>query len=363
LRIYEIRDAGFRRLGEFSSGDRRLFQRRKSLSNVSPVEVRASMKRRLQVFVSSTYSDLLSERQAAVGAILKAGHIPAGMELFTAGDKSQWETITRWIDESDVYMLILGGRYGSIESVTGISYTELEYDYASQQGKPLFAVVIKEDALEKKIRDGGGAMLERENPQALRIFRDKVLSNISSFFSDEKDIRLCVHESLADLRDSPSIKGWISAADVEETKPLHEEIARLREENARLFKELQKAPKSAPSPAKGSTEDNFDNLIDILKRTIVKIPDTLTSKKNLEMNLLDLFTTCKEALINGVTNSMSSNDTETFYYHNVCPKLMLHGLVENEKVAGVSFRRSYVTSRGMALLAELERRSRENTAN
>ncbi|MCV5233546.1 DUF4062 domain-containing protein, partial [Escherichia coli] len=72
------------------------------------------MKKKLQVFVSSTYEDLKHDRQAAVSAILKAGHIPAGMELFTSGDQSQMDTIRRWIDESDVYMLILGGRYGSV---------------------------------------------------------------------------------------------------------------------------------------------------------------------------------------------------------------------------------------------------------
>jgi hypothetical protein len=66
-------------------------------------------KKKLQVFVSSTYIDLKEERQAAVQAILTAGHIPAGMELFAAGDKSQWEVIKRWIDESDVFLLILGG--------------------------------------------------------------------------------------------------------------------------------------------------------------------------------------------------------------------------------------------------------------
>ena len=41
------------------------------------------------------------------------------MELFAAGDKSQLETIHRWIDESDIYMLILGGRYGSVDKDTG----------------------------------------------------------------------------------------------------------------------------------------------------------------------------------------------------------------------------------------------------
>ena len=74
------------------------------------------MHKKLQVFVSSTYTDLIEERQAAVEAILDAGHIPAGMELFKAGNESQLKTIYKWIDESDVYMLILGGRYGSIES-------------------------------------------------------------------------------------------------------------------------------------------------------------------------------------------------------------------------------------------------------
>ena len=125
------------------------------------------MKRKIQVFVSSTFTDLVAERQAAVAAILKAGHIPAGMELFTAGDKSQMETIERWIDESDVHMLILGGRYGSIEPVSRVSYTELEYDYAVQKGKPLFAVVIKDDALESKVKFFGTTMIEKENPKAL----------------------------------------------------------------------------------------------------------------------------------------------------------------------------------------------------
>ena len=67
-------------------------------------------KKKLQVFISSTYTDLIDERQAAVQAVLDAGHIPAGMELFKAGNKSQLETIRKWIDNSDVYMLILGGR-------------------------------------------------------------------------------------------------------------------------------------------------------------------------------------------------------------------------------------------------------------
>src|SRR5262245_53278462 len=109
--------------------------------------------KKLQVFVSSTFSDLREERQAAVEAILSSGHIPAGMELFAAGDESQMTVIERWIDESDVYLLILGGRYGSIDKKSGKSYTQLEYEYALLKKKPLFAVVINDKALDKKVKD------------------------------------------------------------------------------------------------------------------------------------------------------------------------------------------------------------------
>lgn len=64
------------------------------------------------------------ERRAAVQAVLDAGHIPAGMELFKAGNQSQLATIYKWIDASDVYMLILGGRYGSIETFSCILHSQ-----------------------------------------------------------------------------------------------------------------------------------------------------------------------------------------------------------------------------------------------
>ena len=38
--------------------------------------------KKMQIFVSSTYEDLKDERQKMVEAILDAGHIPAGMEIF-----------------------------------------------------------------------------------------------------------------------------------------------------------------------------------------------------------------------------------------------------------------------------------------
>jgi len=315
------------------------------------------MKRKLQVFVSSTFQDLIEERQAAVSAILKAGHIPAGMELFTSADKSQMETIKKWIDESDVYMLVLGGRYGSLEPSSGVSYTELEYDYAMEQEKPLFSVVINENSLEAKVKEHGTEMMEKENPKQLKMFREKVLSNISSFFEDHKDIKLCVHESMSDFATNRDLKGWVSADEVTSTQPLLDEIGRLSKENDVLKEKLNNAEKKIGTSPKTTTSDaEFEELEELLRSIQVTVPGELTKdNKDFENSLYDLFTSNKDSLITGVTNQVDSGEAASFMYHNLCPKLQIHGLVLNEKVAGVRWRRFSVTKRGNEFLAHLEK--------
>lgn len=323
-----------------------------SAQDAARVLMRTAMKKKLQVFVSSTYTDMVSERQAAVQAILKAGHIPAGMELFKASDKSQWDTITRWIDESDVYMLILGGRYGTVDVSTGVSYTEMEYDYAVQQGKSLFAVVINDEALERKVRDRGTSVMEKDNQSALKLFREKVLKNISSFFDDERDIRLAVYETLGELRDNPDLKGWISGSEIEDTQSLHDQISALKEENQKLSSAQAKI---TPSTKKSESDVNFDELIKILENVLIAIPEDLVGKKDQKAPLLRLMEVYADYLINGVT-STASDGMSRFLYHNVCPKLAVHNLIENEKVAGAMYRRSSMTALGKALLADIARR-------
>lgn len=167
------------------------------------------MKKKFQIFISSTFEDLKLERQAAVEAILKCHHIPAGMELFSAGDESQLEVIRRWIDESDIYVLILGGRYGSIENKTGLSYTEIEFDYAVGAGKPMFSVVLSEEFIEQKVKEFGLNMMEKNEPGKLKAFRQKVLSRICTIVSDCKDIRLAIMGSIPDLGWRNELVGWV----------------------------------------------------------------------------------------------------------------------------------------------------------
>ena len=112
------------------------------------------MKKKLQVFLSSTWTDMILERQAAVEAILEAGHIPAGMELFAADNKKQFEVIKKWIRDSDVFILILGGRYGSKEKGTSKSYIQREYEFAKKIGKKPVAIILSDIGISKKISKG-----------------------------------------------------------------------------------------------------------------------------------------------------------------------------------------------------------------
>ena len=100
------------------------------------------MQKKYQVFISSTYRDLVPERQAITRSVLDLGHIPSGMELFPAADEEQFSYIKKVIDECDYYILVIAGRYGSVDE-SGVGFTEKEYDYAVQTGKTVLAFIHK----------------------------------------------------------------------------------------------------------------------------------------------------------------------------------------------------------------------------
>ena len=56
-----------------------------------------------------------------IKSILESGYIPACLELFTANSEEQYNVIKKRIDNSDIYLLFLGGRFGIINYQTEIS--------------------------------------------------------------------------------------------------------------------------------------------------------------------------------------------------------------------------------------------------
>ena len=318
------------------------------------------MHKKIQVFISSTYSDLKSERQAAVDAILKAGHIPAGMELFAAGDESQLETIKRWIDNSDIFMLILGSRYGSIEPKSKKSYIEVEYDYAVNAGKPLFATVISEIAIDDKVKKNGKGMIEQENPKELKKFRKKVLSKTTTFFNEPKDIKLAIFESISDLEKRYDIEGWVRSNEIQDTSSLLNEINRLsinieeiQKENKSLEYKLNKLSESSRE------EVEFQEIIRILSEKTInyeKLPEELDVKAG-KFTLLNLAYTFKASFLVGVCNTLTMDSLDQFVFFKLAPELQIYELVENTRVPNVAYRRYGITKKGLRFFAYCEKKN------
>ena len=163
--------------------------------------------RREQVFVSSTYTDLKEERQEVIQTLLEASCFPAGMELFPASDLDRWTLIQREIDDSDYYIVIVGGRYGSLDEDRGLSYTEMEFDYAVEQGKPIMGFVHGDpDSIVKEKLD-----LDEDARNNLDRFIEKVSERIVRYWTSPKDLGGQVAKSLIKIRRSHPAEGWVRA--------------------------------------------------------------------------------------------------------------------------------------------------------
>ncbi len=203
--------------------------------------IETGMDKRYQVFISSTYADLKEERQAVIQTVIRADCIPAGMELFPAADEEQLAFIKRIIDDCDYYLLIIGGRYGSVGK-TGISYTEQEYDYAVQKRLNVIALI---HGTPDEIPFGKSEQ-EPELRTRLEAFKNKVKSGrLVNFWNSSSELPGLVALSLLNaIRTYPAV-GWVRANRIANEDVLNE-INELRKQNAQLEATLAHV---APRPA------------------------------------------------------------------------------------------------------------------
>jgi len=201
------------------------------------------MEKRYQVFVSSTYEDLREERQEVIQALLELDCIPSGMELFPAADEDQWSLIKKVIDDCDYYLVIIGGRYGSLNA-DGKSYTQMEYEYALSSGKPIVAFLHAQPA---KIESGKTEKTE-DGSKKLEAFREIAKKKMVKTFSSSKELGSVVSRSIVQLIKTKPGVGWVRADDAGDGKGA-QEILRLREQIDRMKKELESTSTATPPGA------------------------------------------------------------------------------------------------------------------
>ncbi|MBM7244190.1 DUF4062 domain-containing protein [Rhodococcus fascians] len=188
------------------------------------------MNRRHQVFISSTFTDLIDERREVMQALLEMDCLPAGMELFPAGDTDQWTLIQGVIEQSDYYLVIVGGRYGSVTR-EGVSFTEKEYDYAVKLGIPVMGFVPSEPdeiAVGKTDRSDVAA-------RKLAEFREKVQLKMTKDWKNAEDLGSKVTRGLMHLIKNNPRPGWVRG-DQAMTPETRAEIAELNAKIAQFEK-------------------------------------------------------------------------------------------------------------------------------
>ena len=192
-----------------------------------------SSKRKFSLFISSTYEDLKDERQALLGVALESGFIPVGMEQFHGAPVNQWDVITKMIDECDFYMLVVGGRYGSIDESAGMSYTEKEYKYAKDKHLPVLVLIKKPSSITEDKKDVGDKKYEKI--QRLDDFRSKVEKdgNTVDYFVDLNGLKYAASQTLKNaIGYADENAGWVRYKDV--VHVINEEVAGRNKTNGNL---------------------------------------------------------------------------------------------------------------------------------
>ena len=289
------------------------------------------MQKRYQVFLSSTFVDLEAERKEVMAALQKADYFVAGMELFPSDNEESWEVIKRIIDQSDYYVLVVGGRYGSIGK-EGKSYTEMEYDYAKQKRLPVLAFLHKNpESLPHKD-------VEKSNPEKLDEFKRKIETTHSRrSWSTKHDLATEVLASISQTGNLRPGDGWVRGGFADDNAVLSKKLEDLRVEQDSIRAERD-------SLAKRLGELEVDNRKQLIawgedeveiaicvkekgtKGTMVEIPFTTQWNRIFDLVAPKLIGWC--STYNATRGVVSMLEDEVCRQQSESDKLEFHGLTE-----------------------------------
>lgn len=192
------------------------------------------MEKKFQVFISSTYTDLVEARTKVRDAILSMQHFPVGMEVFGAANEEQWQIISETIDSSDYYVLIIAQRYGSVikeGSDAGLSYTEKEFRYAIEKKIPVLAFILDDNASVKPQN------IEDKYPDKLKAFKIQVKEGrLVEWWKTPDELAQKVTAALYKQITRTKRPGWIRGDKVDVERSLNT-ITELTERNQKIVDE------------------------------------------------------------------------------------------------------------------------------
>jgi hypothetical protein len=161
-----------------------------------------------RVFISHTselrdYPDGQSYVAEVERAVSAAGHVIVDMADFPAADQSAAQVCMDRVRGCDVYVGVLGTRYGSpVRDRPKVSYTELEFDTATEAGMDRLVFLLDTDA--KDVGIPLSALIDRAFGARQDAFRDRVRDSglVTNSFDSPAELRRLVAQSLQELADT-----------------------------------------------------------------------------------------------------------------------------------------------------------------
>lgn len=99
-----------------------------------------------KIFISSSYLDLIEERNESIDTVDRMSDTKAiAMERFSSDPNPPKNVCLENLEKCDAVILILGSKYGSIDSEENLSLTEIEYNAAKALNLPVFVFLKKND--------------------------------------------------------------------------------------------------------------------------------------------------------------------------------------------------------------------------
>jgi tetratricopeptide (TPR) repeat protein len=163
---------------------------------------------RWRVFISHTAElrdfpkakSYVAEVERAVSA---AGHVIVDMRDFPAADQPAAEICVERVRGCDVYVGVLGTRYGSpVRDLPGVSYTELEFNTATEAKKDRLILMLDTDADDVGIP--ASQLIDREFGDRQDAFRGRVMKSglVKQSFDSPARLGWLVERSLRELAET-----------------------------------------------------------------------------------------------------------------------------------------------------------------
>ncbi len=171
------------------------------------------------------------------------GDFPVQMESFPATDETQMDFITPLIEQSDYYVLIIGGRYGTIDD-DDLSFTHKEFRHAVDKGVPVLVMIHSKP---ENIASGKSESTEIGRKKLKEFITEAEHKRIRKGWETIGDLKLAVREALDHAKRAKPRTGWVRGDSIAAFDAL-EELNEVRKENEKFKEALGNLAVDIPLP-------------------------------------------------------------------------------------------------------------------